>query len=156
MKVEMPYLIYYLPTGRGDDYINLTGKPLFPFGYGLSYTSFEYHDLKIDKPEIKSGENTIARFKLVNTGNYDGDEVVQLYIRDLYSSVARPVIELKGFKRIHLKKGETKEVEFEITPDLLVMFDEHMKRIVEPGKFRIMIGASSNDIRLRTVLEVKE
>jgi len=153
---QLPLYYNHKPTGRGDDYINLTGKPLFPFGYGLSYTSFEYHDLKIDKPEIKSGENTIARFKLVNTGNYDGDEVVQLYIRDLYSSVARPVIELKGFKRIHLKKGETKEVEFEITPDLLVMFDEHMKRIVEPGKFRIMIGASSNDIRLRTVLEVKE
>ncbi len=136
--------------------MNLTGKPLFPFGYGLSYTDFEYSELIIDSPEITAKDSAIARFKVTNTGNFDGDEVVQLYIKDLFASVVRPIIELKGFQRIHLKKGETKELTFEITPELLTMLDIDLNRIVEPGEFRIMIGASSNDIRLRTALNVKE
>lgn len=135
--------------------MNLTGKPLFPFGYGLSYSSFVYSDLKFDTLEMNSEETATLRFSISNTGNYDGDEVVQLYIKDLYGSVVRPVIELKGFQRIHLKKGETKEIEFEITPDLLSMLDENMNRIVEPGAFRIMIGAASNDIKLREILTVR-
>jgi beta-glucosidase len=155
-EAQLPLYYNHKPTGRGDDYINLTGKPLFPFGYGLSYTSFEYSDLIIDSPEINSKENTTLRFKITNTGDFDGDEVVQLYIKDLFASVARPIIELKGFQRIHLKKGETKEVKFKITPELLSMLDENMNTIVEPGEFRMMIGASSNDIRLRTVLNVSE
>jgi beta-glucosidase len=153
---QLPLYYNHKPTGRGDDYINLTGKPLFPFGYGLSYTNFEYSELVIDSPEIFSSEHTTVRFKVSNTGNYDGDEVVQLYIKDLFASVARPVMELKGFNRIHLKKGETKEVTFDITPELLTMLDEKMNCVVEPGEFRIMIGASSNDIRLREILEVKK
>ncbi|MCB0653353.1 MAG: glycoside hydrolase family 3 C-terminal domain-containing protein [Saprospiraceae bacterium] len=152
---QLPLYYNHKPTGRGDDYLNLSGKPLFPFGYGLSYTDFEYGDLTIEKPEISPGESTSVKFKVTNTGKYDGDEVVQLYIKDLLASVARPVLELKGFQRIHLKKGESKEFRFEITPELLTMLDENLNRIIEPGEFRIMIGASSNDIRLRGVLRVK-
>ena len=153
---QLPLYYNHKPTGRGDDYHNLTGKPLFPFGYGLSYTTFEYSDLNFDKEQINSDESTTVSFTVTNTGNYDGDEVVQLYIRDLFASVARPVIELKGFDRIHLKKGESKKVIFKITPELLTMLNEQMERVVEPGDFRIMIGASSNDIRLRGILNVKE
>lgn len=155
-EAQLPLYYNHKSTGRIDDYMNLTGKPLFPFGYGLSYTNFKYSELIIDSPEITSKNSTIVRFKVTNTGNYDGDEVIQLYIKDLFASVVRPIIELKGFQRIHLKKGETKEVEFEITPELLTMLDEKMNRVVEPGEFRIMIGASSNDIRLRTILNVSE
>jgi beta-glucosidase len=154
-EAQLPLYYNHKPTGRGDDYFNLTGKPLFPFGYGLSYSSFEYSELIIDSKEITSKENVSVRFKITNTGKYDGDEVAQLYIKDLLASVVRPVLELKGFQRIHLKKGETKEVEFKITPELLTMLDENMNRVVEPGEFRIMIGSSANDIRLRDILKVK-
>ena len=152
---QLPLFYNHKPTGRGDDYINLTGQPMFPFGYGLSYTNFEYSDLVFDKKEITADENVTARFKIKNTGKIDGDEVVQLYIKDLFASVARPIIELKGFQRIHLAAGEMKELEFTITPELLSMLDKDLKRIVEPGDFRIMIGASSKDIRLRGTIKVK-
>ncbi len=152
---QLPLYYNHEPTGRGDDYVNLTGQPLFPFGYGLSYTKFEYSDLTFDKKEITESENVIVRFKIKNIGKIDGDEVAQLYIKDLYASVAQPVIELKGFKRIHLEAGETKEVEFLITPDLLSMINKSLKKVVEPGDFRIMIGASSKDIRLRGTIKVK-
>jgi beta-glucosidase len=153
---QLPLYYNHKPTGRGDDYNNLTGKPLFPFGYGLSYTSFEYSNLVFDKQQINPDESTTVSFTVTNTGDFDGDEVVQLYIRDLFASVARPVLELKRFDRIHLKKGESKEVRFQITPELLNMLNEQMERVVEPGDFRIMIGASSNDIRLRGNLNVKD
>jgi len=153
---QLPLYYNHKPTGRGDNYNNLTGKPLFPFGYGLSYTNFEYSNLVFEKQQINSDESTTIHFTVTNTGNFDGDEVVQLYIRDLFASVARPVLELKGFDRIHLEKGESKEVRFEITPELLSMLNEQMERVVEPGEFRIMIGASSNDIRLRGNLNVKD
>ena len=100
--------------------------------------------------------NQPLRFKIKNTGKIDGDEVVQFYIRDVLASVARPVMELKGFQRIHLKPGETKEVSFTITPEMLMMLDKDLKPMVEPGDFRIMIGSSSRDIRLKTILKVKK
>jgi len=153
---QLPLYYNHKPTGRGDDYVNLSGKPLFPFGFGLSYTSFHYSDLQLHKSTINASESSTLRCKITNTGHYDGDEVVQLYIKDEYASVARPVMELKGFQRIHLKKGETKEVLFEITPKLLSMLDKNLNTIVEPGDFRIMIGASSNDIKLKTVLTINE
>lgn len=153
---QLPLYYNHKPTGRGDDYHNLTGKPLFPFGYGLSYTTFEYSDLNFDKEQINSDESATVSFTVTNTGDYDGDEVVQLYIRDLFATVARPVMELKGFDRVHLKKGESKNLSFEITPELLTMLNEQMERVIEPGDFRIMIGASSNDIRLRGILNVKD
>ncbi len=152
---QLPLYYNHKPTGRGDDYINLRGKPLFPFGFGLSYTTFKYHDFKIDNPDITTTDTAFIRFKLSNTGNYDGEEVVQLYIKDLFASVVRPVMELKGFQRLYLKKGETKQVEFMITPEMLSMYNDKMNKVVEPGKFRIMLGSSSNDIRLRAILKVK-
>lgn len=153
---QLPLYYNHKPTGRGDDYNNLTGKPLFPFGYGLSYTQFEYSDLKLSDLEINIDEMITATFKIKNIGNYDGDEVVQLYIKDLLASVARPIMELKGFQRVFLKKGEIKELTFEINPELLMMLDENMNNVVEPGAFRIMIGAASNDMRLREIIKVTE
>ncbi|MCF7920201.1 MAG: glycoside hydrolase family 3 C-terminal domain-containing protein [Candidatus Cloacimonetes bacterium] len=143
---QLPLYYNHKPTGRGDDYPNLTGKPLFPFGYGLSYTNFIYSDLHICK-------NTVS-CRITNTGEFDGDEVVQLYIKDVLSSFSRPVLELKGFQRIHLKKGESRKVEFTVTKEMLSALDENLEPVVEPGEFRIMIGASSNDIRLRGILQV--
>jgi beta-glucosidase len=151
---QLPLVYNHKPTGRNDDYSDLTGQPLFPFGFGLSYTSFEYHDLRIDKLTLGKSDSAQIRFKIANTGMMDGDEVVQLYIRDLLSSVARPVKELKGFQRIYLKAGEEKEVVFKLTPGMLQMLDEKMEWAVEPGDFRIMVGASSKDVRLRGIVRV--
>lgn len=151
---QLPLVYNHKPTGRTDDYINLNGQPLFPFGFGLSYTKFEYSDLKFDHQKIKKSESTRVTFRIKNTGSVDGDEVVQLYIRDLVSSVAQPIKQLKGFQRIHLKAGEEREVSFLITPDLLKILNDKMQWVVEAGDFRIMIGASSKDIKLRDVLEV--
>jgi len=151
---QLPLVYNHKPTGRGDDYTNLTGQPLFPFGFGLSYTNFNYTGLQLDKSIITAGENLSLRFKLKNTGKYKGDEVVQLYLHDELASVARPVKELKGFQRISLEPGQEKEIQFIITPDMLTMLDINMKEVIEPGKFRIMIGSSSMDIRLREIFEV--
>ena len=146
---QLPLVYNHEPTGRGDDYNDLSGLPLFPFGFGLSYTDFKYDNLHFEKNNIDKSDSTIATFTLKNTGSVPGDEVVQLYIRDLLSSVVRPVMELKGFQRVHLLPGEVKQISFAITPDLLSMLNADMKRVVEPGDFRIMIGASSRDIRLK-------
>ncbi|MEM6892198.1 MAG: glycoside hydrolase family 3 N-terminal domain-containing protein [Bacteroidota bacterium] len=152
---QLPLVYNHKPTGRGDDYLDGTGKPLFPFGYGLSYSTFEYSNLMLSTTESNPTEEVTVSFELTNTGVYDGDEVVQLYIRDLVASVVRPVMELKGFQRIHLKRGETKTVTFVISPEQLMLLDENMNRVLEPGAFRIMIGAASNDIRLREILTVQ-
>jgi beta-glucosidase len=154
-EAQLPLVYNHKPTGRGDDYNNLTGQPLFPFGFGLSYTQFSYSDLQLDKKQINAGENLTVTFKLKNTGKYKADEVVQLYLHDEVASVARPIKELKGFQRITLNPGEEKEVTFTITPDLLTMLDVHLKEVIEPGMFRMMIGSSSTDIRLRELFEVK-
>jgi len=153
---QLPLYYNHKPTGRGDDYLNLSGQPRFPFGYGLSYTNFEYTDLTFDKSKITAGENVSLNFMVKNTGQLPGDEVVQLYIKDEFASVARPVMELKAFQRVHLKAGESKKVQFEIIPELLTMLDIELNPVIEPGTFRIMIGASSKDIRLREILTVIE
>lgn len=152
---QLPLVYNHKPTGRGDDYNNLTGYPLFPFGFGMSYTNFEYSDIKLEKSSINKTESTKVSFILKNIGSMDGDEVVQLYIQDILSSVARPVLELKGFQRVNLKAGESKIISFDITPEMLNMLDINLNRIVEPGDFRLMIGASSNDIRLIKNIKVK-
>lgn len=151
---QLPLYYNHKPSGRGDDYIHQSGKPLFPFGFGLSYTQFVYTGAQLSKKNIATHETTTLRVKIKNTGACAGDEVVQLYIRDEFSSVARPLLELKGFRRIHLKKGEEKELVFKITPDLLKMYNQKMQSIVEPGTFKLMIGSSSNDIRQRLILTV--
>ncbi|KQC00314.1 glycoside hydrolase family 3 N-terminal domain-containing protein [Pedobacter sp. Hv1] len=154
-EAQLPLVYNHKPTGRGNDYNNLSGVPLFPFGYGLSYTSFDYSNFSLSKNQIAKTDSTTLSFTLKNTGSRDGDEVVQLYIRDLLSSVARPVMELKGFQRVRLKAGESKQVTFNITPELLSMLNKEMQTVVEPGDFRIMVGASSRDLRLKGNLQVK-
>jgi beta-glucosidase len=154
-EAQLPLVYNHKPTGRGDDYHNLSGEPLFPFGYGLSYAQFEYSNLQLDKKIISANESTTVRCTIRNTSKLAGDEVVQLYIRDMLASVARPVLELKGFQRIHLQPGESKEVSFTISPTLLQMLNLEMQTVVEPGDFRIMVGASSKDLRLKEVLTVK-
>lgn len=153
-EAQCPLYYNNKPTGRGDNYHNLTGQPLFPFGFGLSYTNFEYSNLKFNK-NIGKDETVAISCTVKNSGKLDGDEVVQLYIRDELASVVRPIKELKGFKRISLKAGEQQQVIFELGPEELSMLDKDLNRIVESGDFRIMIGASSKDIRLRGVLNVK-
>ncbi len=152
---QLPLVYNHKPTGRGDDYVDLTGQPLFPFGFGLSYTTFEYSGLVLSKTTIGATDSVIARFKVKNTGRIAGDEVVQLYIKDLLASIARPVIQLEGFQRVTLKPGEVKEMSFAIGPDQLRMLDKDMNWMVEPGTFRVLIGSSSKDIRLRSDLVVQ-
>jgi beta-glucosidase len=153
---QLPLTYNHKPTGRGDDYNNLCGLPLFPFGYGLSYTQFEYSNSRLEKETIGINDSTRIYGTIRNKGKREGDEVLQLYIRDELASVARPVIELKGFQRIHLKPGESKEFYFTITPDMLHMYNKAMQWVTEPGRFHIMIGSSSREIKLHTVLEVQE
>ncbi|MCB9300900.1 MAG: glycoside hydrolase family 3 C-terminal domain-containing protein [Lewinellaceae bacterium] len=153
-EAQCPLYYNHKPTGRGDDYYNLTGQPLFPFGYGGSYTTFEYSGLAFGKNPIGRDETVRISCSVKNTGKVKGDEVVQLYLRDELASVSRPVKELKGFQRISLEPGEQKQITFELGPEALSMLDKALKRVVEPGDFRIMIGASSKDIRLRGILVV--
>lgn len=152
---QLPLVYNHLPTGRGDDYTDETGQALFPFGYGLSYTWFEYSDLSLDKKQMTTTDTLLVSFNLKNTGDYDGDEIVQLYIYDELSDYARPVKELKGFQRVILKKGEEKKVTFILTPDVFSVLNKELKKVTEPGFFRIMIGSSSKDIRLRNRIEIK-
>jgi len=153
---QLPLVYNHKPTGRGDDYVNLTGQPLFPFGFGLSYTDFEYADIQLSSNIISKTDSAYVSVKVTNIGETIGDEVVQLYLHDEIASVVRPVTELKGFQRINLKPGETREVRFTINPEMLSMLDINLKKVVEPGDFRIIIGASSKDIRQRIVLKVVE
>jgi len=152
---QLPLYYNHKPTGRGDDYNDLTGMPLFPFGFGLSYTTFVYADLAIDPAEIGASDTVRVRCTVQNTGARSGDEVVQLYLRDVLASVARPVIELKGFRRVHLAPGERATVAFTLGPAELRMLDRNMKWVVEPGAFRVLIGSSSKDIRLRGEFTVR-
>ncbi|WP_295125267.1 glycoside hydrolase family 3 N-terminal domain-containing protein [uncultured Chitinophaga sp.] len=154
-EAQVPLVYNHKPTGRGDDYNNLSGRPLFPFGYGLSYTSFAYSNLQFDKQQIAQDESVTVRFEIKNTGKVAGDEVPQLYIKDNLASLAQPVMALKGFQRVRLAPGEAKTISFNITPELLQMLNKDMKWVVEPGTFTVMIGASSADVRLSGVLEVK-
>ncbi len=153
-EAQLPWVYNHLPTGRGDDYNNLSGLPLFPFGYGLSYTHFDYHDLHLSKTRISGKDSAVLSCTVKNTGDREGDEVVELYIRELLSSLARPVIALKGFERIHLRAGESKAASFVISPTVLEALDKDLKMCVEPGDYQLMIGASSRDLRLKEVLTV--
>jgi beta-glucosidase len=152
---QLPLVYNHKPTGRGDDYLDLTGQALFPFGHGLSYTTFEYSNLSITPTVMSPSDQATVRFRVRNSGRRAGDEVVQLYVRDLLASVARPVIQLEGFQRVHLAPGEERELTFTLGRDQLRMLDEGMRWIVEPGTFRVLIGASSKDIRLRGDLNVR-
>ncbi|MGC4021081.1 MAG: glycoside hydrolase family 3 C-terminal domain-containing protein [Cyclobacteriaceae bacterium] len=152
---QLPLVYNHKPTGRGDDYNNLSGEPLFPFGFGLSYSQFDYKNIRLEKQSIKTDEVTKLFVTIKNAGALEGDEVVQLYINDELATVARPVMELKGFQRVHLAPQEEREIYFTVTPEMLSMLDKDLKLIVEPGDFRLMIGASSKDIRQVMNLNVK-
>jgi beta-glucosidase len=143
---QLPLYYNHKPTGRGDDYVDLTGRPLFPFGFGLSYTTFAYSDLVI------RGDGSpvfTVQARVTNSGAVQGDEVVQLYLRDELASVARPVMQLAGFRRVSLDPGQSSVVEFTVTRDQLSLLDEKLGRVVEPGAWRVMVGSSSRDIRLK-------
>jgi beta-glucosidase len=152
---HVPAYYNYKPSARRG-YLFESVAPLFPFGFGLSYTSFSLTNLRLDKAAIEAHEPVRVSIDVSNTGPVAGDEVVQLYVRDVVSSVTRPVKELKGFQRISLDPGETRTVEFDITPDHLAFYDIDMRFRVEPGEFRIMVGSSSSDEDLQSItLQVK-
>jgi len=152
---QLPLSYNHKPTGRGDDYVDLTGQPLFPFGHGLSYTTFEYSGLQIEPRVIGPAGSVTVRCTVKNTGSRRGDEVVQLYVRDVLASVARPVMELKRFARVQLEAGQSKEIAFELGPVDLQMLDAGLRWVVEPGTFRVMVGSSSKGIRLRGEFDVR-
>jgi len=140
---NIPAYYNYKPSSRRGYNLGFDVTPLFPFGYGLSYTTFSYDNLKLSSPAMKTNGRVNVTVDVKNTGNRKGAEVVQMYIRDDYSSVTRPVKELKGFKKIWLDPGQSQTVSFTITPELLSFYDENMKWIIEPGDFTIMVGTSS-------------
>src|SRR5262245_7607672 len=147
---HLPAFYNYKPSARRG-YLFDDVSPLFAFGYGLSYTTFSFSNSRLEKQKIKRSESTRAVIEVTNTGERAGTEVVQMYIRDLVSSVTRPVKELKGFQRVTLEPGETRTVSIEITPDLLAFYNINMKYVVEPGEFEIMLGNSSQDVDLNTL-----
>lgn len=128
-------------------YIDLSIHPQYPFGYGLGYSKFEYSEIRLSKTQFKPGEKIDAVITVRNTGEYDGEEVVQLYTRDITGSVVRPVKELKGFQKIMLKKGEAKEIRFTIGADDLRFYNDKLQYIYEPGNFKLFIGGSSADVK---------
>ena len=151
---QIPIYYYQKSTGRPfkDDnkftskYLDSPNTPLYPFGYGLSYTSFSYENIKIEKSKMNKSDINKVLIDITNTGKYYGEEVVQLYIRDEFASITRPVKELKSFKKIKLNSGDTKTVEFDIYPEMLSFLNINMKPVVEPGKFKVMIGGNSVDL----------
>lgn len=153
---QLPLYYNYKPTGRGYDYVDISGKPLFPFGYGLSYTKFEYSSLKlIPEKMLLPAKEVQVSVDVQNVGDRKGDEVVQLYIHNVVASVSRPLKELKGFKRITLEPDEKKTVTFTLTPEAFSFLDRKMKNVIEPGRWEIMLGSSSKDIRLKGGFEVR-
>lgn len=145
--------IYY-SQGKLKDYVDESSTPLYPFGYGLSYTKFDYSDLSVT-PCTEKGDSATVAVTVRNSGEREGDEVVQMYIADKVASVAQPQITLRGFEKVNLKAGESRRITFTLGFDELSIINADMKRVIEPGDFDIMIGASSQDIRLKDKLTVK-
>jgi len=148
---HLPAYYNYKPAARRGYLFEDVG-PLYPFGFGLSYTTFKFSPPRLEKPIIRPNESTVVRVDVTNTGSVEGDEVVQLYIRDKVSSVTRPIKELKGFGRIPLAPGQTETIVFDITPEHLAFYNIDMKFVVEPGEFEIMTGNSSQDSDLQKVI----
>ena len=134
-----------------SNYLDVTNEPLYPFGFGLSYTDFNYGEIKLSETALQGNQTLTASIELTNSGKYDGKEVVQLYIRDVVGSVTRPVKELKGFQKVNLKAGETKAITFEITPEDLKFYNSDLDFVWEPGEFEVMIGGNSRDVKMGKV-----
>jgi len=160
LPVSFPQHVGQIPVNYGrrrssfGGYVFSSSKPLFPFGHGLSYTSFEYSMLKISPEKVGPAGRVEISCDVENVGDRKGDEVVQLYIRDEVANVTRPAMELKGFKRLTLEPGEKRRITFKLSVDQLAFYDRHMRLIVESGTFKVMIGSSSEDIRLSGSFEV--
>jgi beta-glucosidase len=154
---QIPIFYNHKPSGGKShwhgDYVSASVTPLFPFGHGLSYTQFEFSNLHIDPPQVETGSVRIM-LDIKNVGARTGDEVVQLYIRDEFGCVPRPVKELKGFKRITIEPAETRSVVFDLPVDQLGFYDQGMRLIVEPGTIQVMVGSSSQDIRVNGSFEI--
>jgi beta-glucosidase len=150
---QVPIYYRHKPSARRsypyNDYVDLSAKPLFPFGHGLSYTRFEYSDLSITPAEVSPDGELVVAVTVKNAGERDGDEVVQLYFHDLVGSVTRPVKELKGFQRLTLLAGQAARVTFTVPAALTAFYDRAMRYVVEPGAFEVLVGSSSDDIRLQ-------
>ncbi|WP_242918604.1 beta-glucosidase BglX [Pontibacter liquoris] len=154
---QIPLFYNHKSTGRpfaGDPldkyksrYMDVSNDPLYPFGYGLSYTSFSYAAPQLSKTAINPSETLQVSVVVRNTGNYDGEEVVQLYVQDVVGSITRPVKELKGFQKIALKKGETKTITFNISPDDLKFYNNDLEYVLEPGDFKVFVGTNSRDVK---------
>ncbi|WP_433780012.1 glycoside hydrolase family 3 N-terminal domain-containing protein [Flavobacterium anhuiense] len=161
---QVPIYYNHFSTGRPakdenstnyvSAYIDLKNSPKFPFGYGLSYTTFDYSGLKLSSTKIKSNETIKVSFQLKNTGKVAGEEVVQLYLKDKFGSVVRPVLELKDFQKLKLNAGESKTIEFTIDKEKLSFYNNKLEWVAEPGDFEVMIGASSADIKLKSDFEL--
>lgn len=136
-------------------YIDLDNDPKFPFGYGLSYTQFKYSDMKLSSTDLKGNQTLTISVNVSNTGNYDGEEVVQLYIRDLFGKVVRPVKELKGFQKVFIKKGETQTITFKLSPEDLKFYDDALNYDWESGEFDIMVGTSSQEVQTKRINWIK-
>ncbi len=149
---QVPVFYNHKPSGMRSniygDYVNESVTPLYPFGFGLSYTQFEYTNLRVQPAQAAPGLMVEICFTLANTGDRAGEEVPQLYLRDVYASMPRPVKELKGFTRVALQPGECCEVCFRLPVDIMAFYDDDLRLVVEPGTFQVMVGASSTDIRL--------
>lgn len=154
---QIPIYYNHLNTGRPlekgawftkfrSNYLDIDNDPLFPFGYGLSYTKYKYGKIKLDRNTMTKNDSINVSVDVTNIGDYDGAEIVQLYIRDLVGCVSRPVKELRDFKRVDIKKGETKTVTFTINADKLKFYDSSLNYICEPGEFELMIGSNSRDV----------
>ena len=146
---QLPDYYYSKPTAKRG-YLFADKSPLFPFGFGLSYTTFSYTKLRLTPAAISASRAVTVQVDVTNTGKRMGDEVVQLYIRDEVSSVTRPVKELRGFERFSLHPGESKTVSFQLGPEALQFYNRDMKRVVEPGKFTVMVGPNSVDLKSAT------
>jgi beta-glucosidase len=161
---QIPIYYSHFNTGRPatsdedrnyrSSYTDLSIYPKYAFGYGLSYTTFQYSNLQLSKKKMKSNERIEASVTITNTGKYDGEEIVQLYLRDKVGSIARPVKDLKDFRKIQLKAGESKTIKFIIDKEKLSFYNQQLKWVAEPGEFDLMIGASSDDIRLKDSFEL--
>lgn len=133
------------------NYMDECNTPLYPFGFGLSYTNFKYSDIKVSNENPKGNEIITASVTVNNSGNYDGSEVVQLYIRDVVGTNTRPLKELKGFQKVYLKKGETKTITFNVNTEMLKFYNHQLKHDWEAGEFDIMIGTNSSDVKVKRI-----